>query len=507
MPIYKVNTEDPPEEFKAKLFSLTGVPIERQKIFIAGAVLGDISFEGMKLRDGAHVMLMGTAEKLPTSIITNASDERNQKVVHQKEEPELVLPIGLINLGNTCYMNSATQLLYSIPEFRAFVQRVPISSLNLLEPNVRGVFTALRLIFAGLGSSKGPILPINLLESFCKAFPQFGTQTSLLGSLVEPSQQIYEQQDANECFLEFIRILQQLKADSEFSQAHPDSAPLSFGQDSGWNPVDRFFTGEFACTLTNKDNETEPPVHTTEKFLQLSCYISQDIKFLHTGLKNSLECKLQKKSPTSGEEMTYVKVSLYSRLPAYLCIQIMRFFYKEKTKSNTKIMKDIKFQMAIDLYEDCTIELKAKMEPYRAKMDEMIDKEKNAVKKRGKAAAAASNPPNPEDNPDMYEPYWLPDDLGSNNTGRYELQAVLTHKGRGNSGHYVTWVKRKGNWFVIDDSNSSLVQEEDILRLSGGGEYHSAYILLYGPARIRTSVPEAEEETEEKVVGTTDPVS
>lgn len=60
---------------------------------------------------------------------------------------------------------------------------------------------------------------------------------------------------------------------------------------------------------------------------------------------------------------------------------------------------------------------------------------------------------------------------------------------------------------MIDDSNSSLVQEEDILRLSGGGEYHSAYILLYGPARIRMAVPEAEEEAEEKVMGTTDPVS
>ncbi|VDO09336.1 unnamed protein product [Rodentolepis nana] len=162
--------------------------------------------------------------------------------------------------------------------------------------------------------------------------------------------------------------------------------------------------------------------------------------------------------------------------------------------SKTKIMKDIKFQMSLDLYEHCTDDLKIKMDPYRTKMNEMEEKEKNAIKKRGKAATV--KPPNPDDDPDMYEPYWFPDDLGSNNTGKYQLLGVLTHKGRGNSGHYATWVKRHGDWFLLNDSKVSSVTEDDILKLSGGGEYHSAYILLYGPARIRTSVPEAEEEME-----------
>lgn len=37
-----------------------------------------------------------------------------------------------------------------------------------------------------------------------------------------------------------------------------------------------------------------------------------------------------------------------------------------------------------------------------------------------------------------------PSDIGSNNCGYYELQAVLTHQGRSSSsGHYVSWVKRK----------------------------------------------------------------
>ena len=36
-------------------------------------------------------------------------------------------------------------------------------------------------------------------------------------------------------------------------------------------------------------------------------------------------------------------------------------------------------------------------------------------------------------------------DVGSNNSGYYELSAVLTHRGRSSSsGHYVAWVRKKG---------------------------------------------------------------
>lgn len=52
-------------------------------------------------------------------------------------------------------------------------------------------------------------------------------------------------------------------------------------------------------------------------------------------------------------------------------------------------------------------------------------------------------PSNPEDNPELYDPYWLPDDLGSNNTGFYDLQGVVSHQGRMSMGHYVAWIKQK----------------------------------------------------------------
>jgi len=59
----------------------------------------------------------------------------------------------------------------------------------------------------------------------------------------------------------------------------------------------------------------------------------------------------------------------------------------------------------------------------------------------------------------------------------------LTHKGRSSSsGHYVAWVKKeKDDWLMFDDDKVAPCKGEDILKLSGGGDWHCAYVLLYGP--------------------------
>lgn len=82
-----------------------------------------------------------------------------------------------------------------------------------------------------------------------------------------------------------------------------------------------------------------------------------------------------------------------------------------------------------------------------------------------------------------------PADAGSNNSGYYQLQAVLTHQGRSSSsGHYVGWVKLSAGWIKFDDDVVTPVTEEDVLRLSGGGDWHCAYVLLYGPRRLPEGV-------------------
>ena len=54
-----------------------------------------------------------------------------------------------------------------------------------------------------------------------------------------------------------------------------------------------------------------------------------------------------------------------------------------------------------------------------------------------------------------------------------------------------------GDWAKLDDDKVSLVKEDQILKLSGGGDWHVAYILLYGPRRLeKLQEPEVSQEIE-----------
>lgn len=63
---------------------------------------------------------------------------------------------------------------------------------------------------------------------------------------------------------------------------------------------------------------------------------------------------------------------------------------------------------------------------------------------------------------------------------------MISHKGRyAVVGRYIAWVKYNDDvWLKCDDDKVSTVTSEDILKLSGGGDWHMAYILLYGPQRL-----------------------
>jgi len=104
----------------------------------------------------------------------------------------------------------------------------------------------------------------------------------------------------------------------------------------------------------------------------------------------------------------------------------------------------------------------------------------------------------------LIDPQLAADD-GSNTSGLYDLRAVITHQGASaDSGHYTAYVKKQGRlvedstaggkrleedgkWWWFNDDRVTEVDAEKIETLAGGGESHSALVLLYRAIDLPTA--------------------
>ncbi|CAG2063203.1 unnamed protein product, partial [Timema podura] len=139
--------------------------------------------------------------------------------------------------------------------------------------------------------------------------------------------------------------------------------------------IEQYFGGTFDVELKCTEAEEELPTHSKENFLQLSCFISQDVRYMVSGLKSKMQEQLVKQSSTLERDAVYNKSSKISRLPSYLTVQFVRFYYKEKESINAKILKDVKFPLEFDAFELCTPELQKKLTPMRSRFKELEDKQ------------------------------------------------------------------------------------------------------------------------------------
>jgi len=155
--------------------------------------------------------------------------------------------------------------------------------------------------------------------------------------------------------------------------------------------IDQYMGGKLAVEMKCDESEEEPVTPSEENFLQLSCFINTETKYMHSGLVSKLSEKITKNSPTLGRDAVYTKTSKIDRLPAYLTVQMVRFFYKT-IGTNAKVLRDVKFPMQFDAYDLCTKELQDKLIPMRDKFKEFEDAEaQKKLSLKDKKAAAKSD--------------------------------------------------------------------------------------------------------------------
>lgn len=425
----EIDMSQPPSVFKMQLFSLTGVPPERQKImgFKGGLLKDDADWTAIGAKDKQKITMMGTADAVPQA---PTKEQTFVEDIPEDEQDHTGLSrygAGLENLGNTCYMNSTLQCLYAVPELRSSLSSLPAAT-TASDP-LRSLTVAAGHLFSRLERSAQPVTPLELVATLRQAYPQFD-QRSREG--------FHMQQDAEECWSAILLAMRQHLSNNE---------------------IQRLFGIRTHAVLTC--DETDETMELNELETALKCNISGTVNHLNEGIKLGLQGDREKTSMQLNRLASFRGEASIVELPQYLTVQMVRFFYKADVQQKAKILRRVTFPLTLDLFEFCSQELQEKLQ-----------KGPRLVLKEGEDANSKKQRLEVEETNQL--------------TGRYELIGVLTHKGRSaDSGHYVSWVKQSdGQWVQFDDDTMIVRKEEDVLSLSGGGDWHMAYMLLYKAQRV-----------------------
>lgn len=136
------------------------------------------------------------------------------------------------------------------------------------------------------------------------------------------------------------------------------------------NLVDALFGIEMEQTLTCDESPEEQPIVTTDLSRKLVCNIQggggslTQVDHLHEGVKLGLKGSIEKNSDLLGRNAMWTRTSRINRLPRYLCVQFMRFYWKEARVleegrevvkgQKCKIMRPVSFPEVLDVYDFCT---------------------------------------------------------------------------------------------------------------------------------------------------------
>lgn len=462
-----LSSTTPASELKEKVEELTQVPKERQKYMVKGGLTDDSLQISNIIKPKSTIMVLGTPDanllskpKQETKFLEDLSEQ-------ERSIQEDHLPIGLGNLGNTCYLNASLQALYSIEPLREKV----LMYNGVISDDVHSqLMLQLKTCFYTFKyRTDKTFTPIILLNILRKLYPQFAEK--------DPATGFYKQQDAEELFTQLMHTVE-----------------VVFGED-----FSKKFEVEFETTVKDTVNESDitTKIETDRK---LQCHISGTTNFLKNGLAESLTEKIEKRSEFTGTNSIFENSKKISKLPEYLTVQFVRFFWKKSTGKKSKILRKVQFPFQLDVSDLLTPEYAAEKikcrdeirELDKKREDELRDFYKNLEDEIPTSLSPAVRERTKLNLEQIKKDDWkakiaekFPSNLttGENPSSVYDLIAVITHQGaNSDSGHYQAFIRddqHHDKWYKFNDDKVSSVPREKVEQLAGGGESDSALILIY----------------------------
>lgn len=525
------------EDFKLQLYSLTGVEPDRQKVLIKGGQLkDDAKIADLGLKNGQQLMMLGTASDegtfvRPAEKIKFVEDMTEAEAAQQVD----ATPAGLTNLGNTCYLNSTLQVLRGIPELQDNLVKynAPSSSGSLgLMPGANVDLTnQIKSLYKSMSQTQQGFAPHSLLNALRVAFPQFAERAK--------SGAGYAQQDAEEAWSQIIAQLRQKVKIEQGDQATSFIDKYMGGKFSttlecdepqarelGEEPTTA--TEEFLklnCHIDSSTNHLRDGILNglTEKIEKRSALLDRDAVYTKKSLISHLPKYLtvhfvrffwrrdvQKKAKimrkvTFPQEIDVVEFCTDELKKALVPVrdkireirkdeEDIERARKRRKRNHTVEDGDITGSFGASAADKKKKDEKKEKDAKKTSADGDVDmgetfKTDAEFEAEKEAALLASK----KELHALINPELLKDD-GTNQSGLYELRGVVTHQGASaDSGHYTAYVKKTapidpktgkkgeedGNWWWFNDDKVSEVEPDKIATLAGGGESHSALILLY----------------------------
>ncbi|KAI5966501.1 UBP6 [Candida pseudojiufengensis] len=439
----EINENSKGIDLKQKIQEQTSIPPERQKILIKGGKLNDDTLLS-SLDFSKPIMVLGSPDKLSKPIEKPTFIEDSGDITKVDNNPS-----GIPNYGNTCYLNSSLQVLYQIDDLKKIIKNFKGSD-NLT--------IALKNLFHQLEQKNSTINVQMFLTIFRSIYPQFAEQRN----------GIFAQQDAEEAYSQ---ILTTLKSNLK---------------------IDDLFRIEYAVESKSLGNDDVSYSH--EDAFKLNCHIDIKTNFLRDGIISGLTETITKHNDALNTDTEYQITKKITRLPKYLTIHFIRFFWRRDINKKSKILRKVQFPFELDLSDMLDDSIKEEKNKVRD-LIRKVEKDNLDLKRDFKKAKKDSN--EDEELKLLSIKSKFQDDLKStipnvnfettteNPSSVYELTAVITHMGaNADGGHYKAYVKDPNDldgesWWLFNDDKVSSVSREKIGTLAGGGESDSALLLIY----------------------------